>query len=167
MRDESSRSHQLPPPRAWRDRFALAALAAATVTVSGTVNVHQRLLDWGEQHQRYDPFRLLPVAMGVAVVTLVYLIATRRRLRREVAVRQEREVALAQALQKIELLSGLLAMCASCKRIRDDQNQWEPVEVYLERRGEVSVSHGLCPHCTSQLYPDYVHSLPAVSSGRA
>src|SRR5688500_3507043 len=104
MRDESSsRSDLLPPPRVWRDRLALAALAAAAFTVSATVNVHQRLLDWGEQHQRYDPFRLLPVAMGVAVVTLVYLLATRRRLRREVAVRQEREVALAQALEKIEV----------------------------------------------------------------
>ena len=166
MRDESS-SHQLPPPRVWRDRLALAALAAAAFTVSATVNVHQRLLDWGEQHQRYDPFRLLPVAMGVAVVTLVYLLATRRRLRREVAVRQEREVALAQALEKIEVLSGLLAMCASCKRIRDDRNQWEPVEVYLQRRAEVSVSHALCPHCTSQLYPDYVDSLPSAASDGA
>ena len=130
----------------------------AAFTVAGTVNVHQRLHGWAEQHQPYDPFRLLPVAAGLAVVTLAYLIVTRRRLRQEIAIGQEREQALTRALEEIEVLSGLLAMCASCKRIRDG-DRWEPVEEYLERRGEVSVSHGVCPSCVSELYPDYAEAL--------
>ena len=43
-------------------------------------------------------------------------------------------------------------MCASCKRVRTDDD-WEPVEQYLERHGEVSVSHGLCQPCAGKLYP--------------
>lgn len=164
MLDSSSRPHHLPSRRIWRDRIALAALAAASSAVSLTVNVHQRLLTWGEQHPPYNPFRLLPVAVGLAVVTLAYLMVTRRRLRREVAIRQEREEALTHALLKIEVLSGLLAMCASCKRIRDDDNRWEPVEVYLQRHGEVSVSHSICPHCTSQLYPEDAAALTRLVS---
>ncbi len=155
MLDESSRPDQLPSRRVWRDRIALAAMAAVAFTVSAVVDVHERLHHWAEQHERYNPYQLMPLVAASAVVTLAYLIVTRRRLRQEIVIRQEREVALTQALHKIEVLSGLLAMCASCKRIRDD-GQWEPVEVYLQRRGEVSVSHDICPQCVGQLYPDYV-----------
>jgi hypothetical protein len=86
--------------------------------------------------------------MGVAVVSVVHLVVTRRRLRR-------REQALTEALREIDVLTGLLAMCASCKRIRGDDDQWEPVEAYLQRRGEVSVTHGLCPDCAARLYPGW------------
>lgn len=158
MHDASSRPDQLPSRRVWRDRIALAAVALAASTVSATLNVHHRLTVWAEHHEPYDPFRLLPVAMGLAALTLAYLLVTRRRLRQEVAIRREREDALTRALLKIEVLSGLLAMCASCKRIRDGE-RWEPVERYLQRHGEVSVSHGVCPQCVQELYPDYVDAL--------
>ena len=154
----SARS-ELPSRRVWRDRVALAALALAASTVAAIVNVHARLHHWADRHEPYDPFLLLPVAVGLAVLTLAYLIVTRRRLGREVAIRQEREDDLTQALLKIEVLSGLLAMCAACKRIRDDEGRWEPVEQYLERHGEISVSHGICPACTNRLYPDYADAL--------
>ena len=159
--DTSSGPGQLPSRRAWRDRIALAALAAAAFAVSGIVNLHERLHHWADEHERWNPYQLMPVAAGAAVVTLAYLIVTRRRLRREIAIRQEREDALTQARHKIKVLAGLLAMCASCKRIRDDDHQWEPVEMYLKRHGQVSVSHGICPHCTNQLYPDYLDALRA------
>lgn len=154
MLDETFRS-DLPSRRVWRDRVALAAVALTAACVSAVVNVHARLHRWADEHEPYDPFLLLPVAVGLAVLTLAYLIVTRRRLRHEVAIRQEREQALTQALHKIEVLSGLLAMCASCKRIRAEDDRWEPVETYLERHGEISVSHGICPGCTTQLYPEY------------
>ncbi|HEX4929239.1 MAG TPA: hypothetical protein VFV62_00920 [Gaiellaceae bacterium] len=117
--------------------------------------MHERLHHWAEQHQPYDPFLLLPVTVGLAVLTLAYLVVTRRRLGREVAIRQEREDALTTALHEVEVLSGLLAMCASCKRIRGEDDHWEPVEAYLQRHGEISVSHGICPGCANELYPDY------------
>ena len=143
----------LPSRRVWFDRIALSAVAAAAITLAGLVNLHARLHVWAEQHEPYDPFRLLPVAVGASLVTLAYLIATRRRLRLELTIRQEREQALSGALQKIDVLSGLLAMCASCKSIRSDEH-WEPAETYLQRHGEISLSHGICPECTEQFYAD-------------
>lgn len=146
---------ELPARQVWRDRAALAALTLAVATAAKIANVHERLHRWSEQ-SGYDPFQLLPVAVGLAVLLVAYLIVARRRLRDEVAIRQEREEALTQARRKIEVLSGLLAMCASCKSIRgNDHDRWEPVETYLQRHGEISVSHGICPDCTTQLYPDY------------
>jgi AmiR/NasT family two-component response regulator len=62
---------------------------------------------------------------------------------------------LEAALAKVKTLSGLLPICASCKKIRDDQGYWQQVEVYIRDHSEVEFTHGLCPDCIEKLYPDY------------
>ena len=74
---------------------------------------------------------------------------------------QERERLLAElraALNNVKQLSGLLPICASCKNIRDDQGNWQPVESYLAQKSEAQFSHGICPQCASKLYPDFVET---------
>ena len=66
---------------------------------------------------------------------------------------------LTQALEKVKTLKGLLPMCAHCKKIRDDQGYWQQVEVYIEHHSEAEFTHGLCPECTRQLYPDAYQKL--------
>lgn len=51
-------------------------------------------------------------------------------------------------------LGGLLPICASCKKIRDDQGYWQQVEVYIRQHSEAEFSHGLCPDCKHKLYPE-------------
>lgn len=47
-----------------------------------------------------------------------------------------------------------LPICASCKKIRNDENLWEEVEVYIARNVDVECSHSLCEECEERLYPD-------------
>jgi AmiR/NasT family two-component response regulator len=61
---------------------------------------------------------------------------------------------LNNALQKITKLHGLLPICARCKKVKDDQGYWQEVEQYLEEHSAVEFSHGLCPSCTKELYPN-------------
>ena len=61
---------------------------------------------------------------------------------------------LQEALDKVQTLSGLLPICAGCKKIRDDSGYWEQVEVYVQRHVDVQFSHGLCPDCMVRLYPE-------------
>ena len=58
-------------------------------------------------------------------------------------------------------LSGLIPICAACKKVRDDQGYWQQVEEYVSAHAEVEFSHGLCPDCMAKLYPD-----AALSDGR-
>lgn len=58
---------------------------------------------------------------------------------------------LQKALAKAKTLSGLLPICASCKKIRDDTGYWHQVEVYIRDHAEVDFSHGLCPGCNQDL----------------
>jgi AmiR/NasT family two-component response regulator len=62
---------------------------------------------------------------------------------------------LQTALARVKRLSGLLPICASCKKIRDDGGYWQQVEVYIRDHADVEFSHGLCPDCAHRLYPDF------------
>ncbi len=62
---------------------------------------------------------------------------------------------LQKALAKVKLLSGLLPICASCKKIRDDKDCWHDVAVYVRDHSEAEFSHGICPDCMKELYPDF------------
>ncbi len=68
---------------------------------------------------------------------------------------KEHEQELEQALSKVKKLSGLLPICAVCKKIRDDKGYWQQVEVYIHERSEADFSHGVCPECARKLYPEY------------
>ena len=61
---------------------------------------------------------------------------------------------LEEALKKVKTLTGLLPICASCKKIRDDQGYWQQVESYLSKHSEAEFSHGICPDCLKDLYPE-------------
>lgn len=62
---------------------------------------------------------------------------------------------LEKALTEIKVLKGLLPICSNCKKIRDEQGHWEPIEVYIRNHSEAKFSHGICPICAKELYPDF------------
>jgi hypothetical protein len=61
---------------------------------------------------------------------------------------------LETAIAEIKTLSGLLAICANCKKIRDDDGYWQEVEVYIKTHSDANLSHGICPPCSIERYPD-------------
>jgi PAS domain S-box-containing protein len=54
---------------------------------------------------------------------------------------------------KVKVLSGLLPICANCKKIRDDKGYWNRIEAYIRDHSEAEFSHGICPTCARKLYP--------------
>ncbi|MCB9769627.1 MAG: response regulator [Candidatus Omnitrophica bacterium] len=63
-------------------------------------------------------------------------------------------VELQQALSHIKTLSGLLPICAHCKKIRDDQGYWTQLEQYIHENSDASFSHSICPECAKEHFPD-------------
>lgn len=62
-------------------------------------------------------------------------------------------VELQDALSRVKTLTGMLPICASCKKIRDDQGYWKQIEIYIKDHAEVDFSHGICADCCDKLYP--------------
>jgi hypothetical protein len=57
--------------------------------------------------------------------------------------------------EEVNTLSGIVPICASCKKIRDDKGYWTRVETYVSQHSQAQFSHGLCPECSNKLYPEY------------
>lgn len=62
---------------------------------------------------------------------------------------------LKEALDQVRLLSGLLPICGSCKRIKDGREVWQPLEAYIQAHSEAKFSHGVCPDCLRKFYLEY------------
>jgi hypothetical protein len=65
---------------------------------------------------------------------------------------EERTAELLEANKQIKTLSGLLPICSSCKKIRDNEGAWTHMETYVRDHSEASFSHGICPDCARELY---------------
>ena len=68
---------------------------------------------------------------------------------------RKREADLEKSLSEIRTLHGLLPICSSCKKIRNDKNSWQQMESYVTEHSDAEFSHGICPDCMKKLYPKY------------
>jgi PAS domain S-box-containing protein len=73
-----------------------------------------------------------------------------RRQKQAEVERQELIASLSAAAKQVRTLTGLLPICATCKRVRDDQGYWQQVESYISQHSEVTFSHGICPACANE-----------------
>ena len=98
-----------------------------------------------------------PIFNDVGVVETVICTSkniTKRKLAEDAL--KEKHNKLLEALKEIKVLSGLLPICASCKKIRDDTGYWNQIESYINQHSEAEFSHSICPDCAKNLYPDLV-----------
>ncbi len=79
--------------------------------------------------------------------------------RRTEAEREKLIAELQSALSDVRTLSGLVPICANCKKIRDDKGYWTQLERYIQERSAARFSHGICPDCIKKLYPDLASKL--------
>jgi len=70
------------------------------------------------------------------------------------AEREELIENLQDALKEIRTLRGILPICSFCKKVRDDKGHWEQLDVYILKYSEANLSHGICPDCVKEHYPD-------------
>ncbi len=69
---------------------------------------------------------------------------------------EARRLVLREHEYEITRLRGMLPICSSCKKIRDDKGYWNQIEVYIKEHSDAEFSHGICPECIKKLYPDLI-----------
>jgi hypothetical protein len=96
----------------------------------------------------------LIIAYGcIWVVGLSGMLIAYRLLKRDESHRKEIIAKLEESIGKAKRLSGLIPICASCKKIRDDKGYWNQIELYIRDHSDAELSHGICPDCIKKLYP--------------
>lgn len=91
------------------------------------------------------------LALFAIWVTAVLSLRQRKLLEERERIVHQRE----EAMEQIKILRGFLPICASCKKIRDDNGYWNQIEAYIRDHSEAEFSHGICPECAAKLYPDF------------
>lgn len=100
-------------------------------------------------------FELLGLVTSLLMLTGVILIAPLFETVKQAEENQRKLVnELKDALVNVKTLSGMLPICASCKKIRDDKGYWKQIETYISGHSEVLFSHGLCPDCAKKAYQE-------------
>lgn len=106
-----------------------------------------------------DEIGSLAKSLNKMVINLQETMTSRNKLIYEIELRKKTEIEregfiqeLEQAINEIKKLSGLLPICAHCKKIRDDKGYWNNLETYIQEHSEVSFSHGLCSECSDDFY---------------
>lgn len=131
----------------------------------GRVAAVNELLKSGRVHGREFQFRkksgemitglfsaeIIPINNQESILSSISDITERKRAEAE---REKLMQELQEALTRVKLLSGLLPICASCKKIRDDKGYWTQIEAYIRDHSEAEFTHGICPECFKKLYPD-------------
>ncbi len=78
-----------------------------------------------------------------------------RDITQRILIQNEREILvrdLKNALTRIKTLGGLIPICSTCKKIRDDKGYWNLIESYIESHSDAAFSHGICPDCSDRRY---------------
>jgi ligand-binding sensor domain-containing protein len=101
-------------------------------------------------YETYWFFALLAIAFagaafGVYRLRVLQLLKSERKLKTRIQ----------EALANIKTLSGLIPICANCKKIRNDKGFWDQLEGYIQTHSEARFSHGICPECMAKLYPEF------------
>lgn len=115
----------------------------------GTMEAHVLTRDGRE-----IPYYLSGVALQLE--GQAYVVGTGMDLTRSLADAQQKEELISQlreSLTKVRTLSGMLPICSSCKKVRDDKGYWNQIESYIRDRCEAEFSHAICPECIGKLYP--------------
>jgi len=137
MKDKS-RGVRLKSSAALKDLIALLSIAILLFAFASIFHVFER---FAEFHQKYGVGPIDDFIIAFAVLTTAFAVFSLRRWRE-----------LQKALVNIATLQGLLPICASCQKIRDDAGYWNRLEFYIETHSEAELFHTICPMCLEKLY---------------
>ena len=114
-----------------------------------SANYEFRIITKNKEQRNVEVYSSLSTYEGKDAIIGTFLDITERAKAQEE--REKLILELKEALAQVKTLSGLLPICASCKKIRNDQGYWEQMEMYIRNHSEAEFSHGYCPECAAKV----------------
>ena len=155
----------------WPELTSIINKALTTFSLETKTTINDRWIRLEDKLTIHDILSILiPTLITTTILTLL---AVNWRLHREIARRTkseselsnarnqleqrvlDRTAELSAALNNVKTLSGLLPICSKCKKVRDDQGYWKAIDEYITQHSDAEFSHGLCPICAQEMYPEY------------
>ena len=135
--------------------FLILALSVAVYIFAARHDILEHLVEFSKQHENWELDEIIPVSIFLVFAFAFSSFRQWLKLRISKKVLLEKNQKLEKALSKIKQLKGIVPICTSCKKIRNDSGYWQQVEEYVKEHTEAEFSHGICPGCQKKLYPDF------------
>jgi hypothetical protein len=138
------------------DLMLLGALCIVVSILASRYDLLKPVIDFAQRHELWELDEC--IAVGLFLVPALAVFACRRWKDALAALDglSQRNQELHEMLSEISKLRGILPICASCKKIRDDEGFWHQVEAYIGNHSQAEFTHGICPECMHRLYPDFI-----------
>jgi hypothetical protein len=140
----------------WWELPAIGVSSILVLLASARYDFLERITGFCERHEQWELDEVLVLTL---FLTLCFLWLAIRRGRESERIKQRlarRSKELQRALDDVHQLQGILPICASCKKIRDEEGSWCQLETYISDHTEADFSHGICPDCRRSLYADFL-----------
>jgi hypothetical protein len=124
--------------------------------VAGRFEIMERVVEYARHHESWQLDELIVVSVYLVAALSFFSIQRWRESWIAGKKLMERNEELEKALTEIKQLTGIIPICAACKKIRCDEGFWHQVEVYICNHTDAEFTHGICPDCIKKLYPDLV-----------
>jgi len=135
---DKSRGVRLKNSAALKDLIVLVSIGIILVAFASIFHVFER---FAEFHQKYGVGPIDDFIIAFAALAIAFAVFSLRRW-----------AELQKALANIVILQGLLPICGSCHKTRDDAGYWNQLEFYIETHSEAELFHTICPVCLKKLY---------------
>lgn len=132
-------------PRLFLEIVLILVFGIAVYMLASIYDILEQIVEFSWNHENWEIDELFIVTFCLSFVLLFLLIWRWKNLK--------------IALSEIKQLRGIIPICASCKKIRDDKGYWHQVEKYISEHSEAMFSHSICPECRKKLYPELAEKL--------
>jgi len=116
----------------------------------------EKLATISREHEKWEIDEFLSLSVFAVISLLIFVVIRLIEFIKSNDALKDKTIELENSLSEIKQLRGILPICASCKKIRDDKGYWNQIEFYIRTHSDVEFSHGICPECAKKLYPDLV-----------
>ncbi|SCY43459.1 hypothetical protein [Desulfoluna spongiiphila] len=143
-----------------QERIILVIIAVGTFLISSQLDLFEQIVNLTHTYETYELDELIMVCMVLVFCQAILLHRRWASLKQAKRCLENQNHELQEALAEIRQLKGIIPICASCKKIRDDQGYWHQVEAYLSAHSEARFSHGICPACMDTLCHEIENTKP-------
>ncbi len=136
------------------DFLIIAILTLVVIFIARHYDLMEMITEFTHHHEDWELDEFLAVMLFWALSFAVFSYRRAKELRKSQKVLIDANIDLIDAMAEIKKLKGIIPICASCKKVRDDGGYWQQVEMYIKDHSDAEFSHGICPDCARELYPD-------------
>lgn len=139
--------------------FVLLISCVGVYLISGKYDILEKVFELSRKYEHWELDEIIVVSIFLALALTCFSVRRVKDLLKSKSDLHQRNTQLLNALSEIKELRGIIPICSSCKKVRDDHGFWQQVEVYIQKHTDAQFTHGLCSDCIKELYPELVDVL--------